>query len=160
MEHKATECLGVRMATKSFGKRRWLGAALAALCTIALALVLAPMPALADEDLQAKVDKGGTVQLSADVAADIVVSKDVTLDLNGRTLTNASGDTITVKAGANLTVIGKAPLITSPTARRPSRLRRAPRLRSRAAPSRAPRRTARIPAPAPTPTTPSSTTAT
>ncbi|RHD72376.1 hypothetical protein DW781_09480 [Olsenella sp. AM30-3LB] len=107
MEHKATECLGVRMATKSFGKRRWLGAALAALCTIALALVLAPMPALADEDLQAKVDKGGTVQLSADVAADIVVSKDVTLDLNGRTLTNASGDTITVKAGANLTVIGK-----------------------------------------------------
>lgn len=107
MGHKATECLGVRMATKSFGKRRWLGAALAAFFTIALALVLAPMPALADEDLQAKVDKGGTVQLSADVAADIVVSKDVTLDLNGRTLTNASGDTITVKAGANLTVSGK-----------------------------------------------------
>lgn len=107
MGHKATECLGVCMATKSFGKRRWLGAALAALCTIALALVLAPMPALADEDLQAKVDKGGTVQLSEDVTADIVVSKDVTLDLNGRTLTNASGATITVKAGANLTVIGK-----------------------------------------------------
>lgn len=107
MRHKATECLGVRMATKSFCKRRWLGAALAALCTIALALVLAPMPALADEDLQAEVDKGGTVKLSEDVTADIVVSKDVTLDLNGRTLTNASGDTITVKAGANLTVIGK-----------------------------------------------------
>lgn len=98
------------MATKSFGKRRWLGAALAALFTIALALVLAPMPALADQDLQAefdKADKGGTVQLSADVTADVVVSKDVTLDLNGHTLTNASGNTITVKAGANLTVIGK-----------------------------------------------------
>lgn len=95
------------MATKSFGKRRWLGAALAALFTIALALVLAPMPALADQDLQAEVDKGSTVQLSADVAADVVVSKDVTLDLNGHTLTNVKGDTITVKAGAKLTVIGK-----------------------------------------------------
>lgn len=95
------------MATKSFGKCRWLGAALAALCTIALALVLAPMPALAGENLQAELDKGGTVKLSEDVTADIVVSKDVTLDLNGRKLTNASGATITVKAGANLTVIGK-----------------------------------------------------
>ena len=107
MGHKATECLGVRMASMSFGKRRWLGAALAALFTIALALVLAPMPALADQDLQAEFDKGGTVKLSADVAADVVVSKDVTLDLNGHTLTNVKDDTITVKAGAKLTVIGE-----------------------------------------------------
>lgn len=107
MGHKATECLGVRMASMSFGKRRWLGAALAALFTIALALVLAPMPALADQDLQAEFDKGGTVPLSADVAADVVVSKDVTLDLNGHTLTNVKDDTITVKAGAKLTVIGE-----------------------------------------------------
>lgn len=67
------------MATKSFGKCRWLGAVLAALCTIALALVLAPMPALAGENLQAELDKGGTVKLSEDVTADIVVSKDVRL---------------------------------------------------------------------------------
>ena len=107
MGHKATECLGVRMASMSFGKRRWLGAALAALFTIALALVLAPMPALADQDLQAEFDKGGTVPLSADVAADVVVSKDVTLDLNGHTLTNVKDDTITVKAGAKLTVSGE-----------------------------------------------------
>lgn len=50
---------------------------------------------------------GATVTLVESVNEDIVVSgKEITLDLGGNTLTNVSGDTITVKIDANLTVVG------------------------------------------------------
>jgi hypothetical protein len=94
------------MRTTSIGKRRWLATALAALCAIALALVLVPVSALADTDLQEEIDMGGAVKLEADTAADIVVSKNVMLDLNGHTLTNVADHTITVKSGGYLVVTG------------------------------------------------------
>lgn len=50
---------------------------------------------------------GATVTLVRSVNEDIVVSgKEITLDLGENTLTNVSGDTITVKIDANLTVVG------------------------------------------------------
>lgn len=50
---------------------------------------------------------GATVTLVKSVNEDIVVSgKEITLDLGENTLTNVSGDTITVKIDANLTVVG------------------------------------------------------
>lgn len=53
--------------------------------------------------------KGNTVKLLNDVSEDISVpaNKEFKLDLNGHTLTNASGDTITVAAKANLTIQGE-----------------------------------------------------
>ena len=53
--------------------------------------------------------KGKTVKLLNDVSEDISVpaNKEFKLDLNGHTLTNASGDTITVAAKANLTIQGE-----------------------------------------------------
>lgn len=52
-------------------------------------------------------EDGATVTLVESVNEDIVVSgKEITLDLGGNTLTNVSGDTITVKIDANLTVVG------------------------------------------------------
>lgn len=53
--------------------------------------------------------KGKTVKLLNDVSEDISVPaiKEFKLDLNGHTLTNASGDTITVAAKANLTIQGE-----------------------------------------------------
>ena len=51
---------------------------------------------------------GDTIQLLMNVTEDAVISdgKSVTLDLNGKTLTNQAGDTITVEYGAELTVTG------------------------------------------------------
>ena len=49
----------------------------------------------------------GEVKLLSDTTEDIIISSgDITLNLNGCTLTNASGDTISVKIGATLTVTG------------------------------------------------------
>lgn len=56
------------------------------------------------ESLQAAVDaakSGATVTLLADAAEDVVISKSITLDLGGKTLTNTNGGkaTISVKSG-------------------------------------------------------------
>lgn len=50
-----------------------------------------------------------TVTLLKDVAEDITIpsGKTLTLDLNGKTLTNVSSDTITVASGAKLTITGE-----------------------------------------------------
>lgn len=60
--------------------------------------------------LQAAIDAisgTGEVKLLSDTTEDIIISSgDITLNLNGCTLTNASGDTISVKIGATLTVTG------------------------------------------------------
>ena len=49
-----------------------------------------------------------TITLQKDVEEDITVSKNaITLDLNGKTLTNKSNDTITINNDAKLTVVGK-----------------------------------------------------
>lgn len=50
-----------------------------------------------------------TVILLKDVTEDVVIPSDktVTLNLNGKKLTNASSDTITVASGANLTITGE-----------------------------------------------------
>lgn len=64
-------------------------------------------------ELQAKIDKGGTVVVDKDyTGADaesvtIASGKDVTLDLAGHTISNAgNNDTITVEKGAKLTITG------------------------------------------------------
>ena len=51
---------------------------------------------------------GDTVVLVQDTKEDITVSGDktITIDLNGKKLTNCSGDTIVVEIGATLTVTG------------------------------------------------------
>ena len=53
--------------------------------------------------------RGKTVTLLADTAEDITIAanKCITLDLNGKTLTNKADHTITVEAGASLTINGK-----------------------------------------------------
>ena len=53
--------------------------------------------------------KGKTVTLLVDTAEDITIAanKRIPLDLNGKTLTNKVGHTITVEAGASLTITGK-----------------------------------------------------
>ena len=108
---------------------------LSILLTLCLAFSLLPTAALADEagggsaaegeqtnyvaqigstgyaTLQAAVNAanaGQTVKLVADTAEDIKIpaDKDITLDLGNSTLTNKSGDTITVALGATLTVTG------------------------------------------------------
>lgn len=52
---------------------------------------------------------GNTIELVQDTTEDVVIPADktVTLDLNGKTLTNSAGDTITVALGANLTIEGE-----------------------------------------------------
>lgn len=52
--------------------------------------------------------KTGTIQMQGDSNEDVTISEKttVTLDLNGCTLTNVSGDTLTVKLGATLNVVG------------------------------------------------------
>ena len=50
---------------------------------------------------------GDTVTLLADTKEDVTINKNITLDLNGKTLTNKVGHTITVEAGASLTITGK-----------------------------------------------------
>lgn len=60
-------------------------------------------------DAVAAAQGGATVKLLKDVTEDVVIPADktITLDLNGKTLTNSAGDTITVALGAKLTIEGK-----------------------------------------------------
>ncbi len=81
--------------------------------SIALALlmvaVMLPVMAMADETLQSKIDTataGDIIKLDKDYTGDIVINKELTIDLNGHKLTNNVGDTITVKATGNLTITG------------------------------------------------------
>ena len=86
------------------------------LCSILLALTmvltLLPVSALAKgETLQSQIDTietTGTIILDKSYTEDISIprGKAITLDLNGQTLTNSSGDTITVALGAELTIKG------------------------------------------------------
>ena len=82
---------------------------------MALATILSLLPATAlaadvdsAEALQNALNAGGEVKLTESVSGDFVVPAgiSVTLDLNGKTITNGSGHTITVKHGASLTVTG------------------------------------------------------
>ena len=54
----------------------------------------------------AAADAGETVKLLADVTADVVINKNITLDLGGKTLTNTNSGkaTITIAAGTTATV--------------------------------------------------------
>ena len=104
---------------------------LSILLTLAMALTLLPVSAMAEETpvealAETKVAKvgdaeyatlqeainaataGQTVKLVANTAEDIKIpaDKDITLDLGNSTLTNKNGDTITVALGATLTVTG------------------------------------------------------
>lgn len=86
------------------------------LCSILLALTmvltLLPVSALAEDGtLQSQIDAieiTGTIILDKSYTEDISIPKGkaITLDLNGQTLTNSSGDTITVALGAKLTIKG------------------------------------------------------
>lgn len=60
-------------------------------------------------DAVAAAQGGATVKLLKDVTEDVVIPADktITLDLNGKKLTNVQSDTITVTKGATLTVQGK-----------------------------------------------------
>lgn len=60
-------------------------------------------------DAVAAAQGGATVKLLKDVTEDVVIpaGKTITLDLNGKKLTNVQSDTITVTKGATLTVQGK-----------------------------------------------------
>lgn len=53
--------------------------------------------------------EGQTVSLLYDINEDVAIAEgqNVTLDLNGKTLTNKSGNTITVDLGASLTIEGE-----------------------------------------------------
>lgn len=57
----------------------------------------------------AAANNGDTVTLLTGTDEDITIAqdKDITLDLNGKTLTNRTSDTITVALGANLTIEGE-----------------------------------------------------
>ncbi|MFQ9975000.1 MAG: hypothetical protein ACLRVN_01285 [Butyricicoccus sp.] len=57
----------------------------------------------------AAANNGDTVTLLTDTDEDITIAqdKDITLDLNGKILTNRTSDTITVALGANLTIEGE-----------------------------------------------------
>lgn len=81
--------------------------------SIALALlmvaVMLPVMAMADETLQSKIDTataGDIIKLDKAYTEDIVIDKELTIDLNGNKLTNNGGDTITVNANGNLTITG------------------------------------------------------
>ena len=81
--------------------------------SIALALlmvaVMLPVMAMADETLQNKIDTaadGAIITLDKDYTEDITIDKALTIDLNGKKLTNSAGDTITVNANGNLTITG------------------------------------------------------
>ena len=60
-------------------------------------------------DAVAAANNGDTVTLLTNTAEDITIAqdKDITLDLNGKTLTNVNSDTITVNKGATLTINGE-----------------------------------------------------
>lgn len=81
--------------------------------SIALALlmvaVMLPVMAMADEaTLQSQINNATStiIKLDKDYTEDIVIDKELTIDLNGHKLTNNVGDTITVKASGNLTITG------------------------------------------------------
>ncbi len=59
-------------------------------------------------DAVAKADNGATIRLLKDTAEDITIlaGKTITIDLNGKKITNKSADTITVEKGAALTING------------------------------------------------------
>lgn len=59
-------------------------------------------------DAVAKADNGATIKLLKDTAEDITIlaGKTITIDLNGKKITNRSADTITVEKGAALTING------------------------------------------------------
>ena len=59
-------------------------------------------------DAVAKADNGATIKLLKDTAEDITIpaGKTITIDLNGKKITNKSADTITVEKGAALTING------------------------------------------------------
>ena len=89
-------------------KKRLLSAFLA----VMMVLTMAPVAFAADEGdtLQSKINNASDkVTLTKDYAEDITIpaGKTITLDLNGKTLTNASGNTITVEKEASLTIQGK-----------------------------------------------------
>ena len=87
---------------------------MAMLLALLLVAVMLPVTAMAEEvttaeALQAAVEAGGEVTLGADITASITIPADktVTLNLNGKTLTNEDGkDTITVALGGTLTIEG------------------------------------------------------
>lgn len=88
-------------------KRRLLSAFLA----VMMVLTMAPVAFAADEGdtLQSKINNASdTVTLTQNYAEDITIpaGKNITLDLNGKTLTNKTGHTITVEQGATLTIEG------------------------------------------------------
>ena len=72
---------------------------MAMLLALLLVAVMLPVTAMADENLQSKIDAGETtITLTKNVTESITIPKDktVTLNLNGNTLTNeANKDTIT-----------------------------------------------------------------
>jgi hypothetical protein len=81
--------------------------------SIALALlmvaVMLPVMAMADEaTLQSQINNATStiIKLDKDYTEDIVIDKELTIDLNGHKLTNNVGDTITVNANGNLTITG------------------------------------------------------
>ena len=85
---------------------------LSAFLAVMMVLTMAPMAFAADEGdtLQSKINNASDkVTLTKDYAEDITIpaGKTITLDLNGKTLTNASGNTITVEKEASLTIQGK-----------------------------------------------------
>lgn len=107
-------------------KRRLLSAFLA----VMMVLTMAPVAFAADdaentvgdtgsgettpaETLQAKIkvaaEKDGTVTLDKDYTEDITIQQgqNITLNLNGKKLTNKTGHTITVEQGATLTINGE-----------------------------------------------------
>lgn len=59
-------------------------------------------------DAVAKADDGATIKLLKDTAENITIpaGKTITIDLNGKKITNKSADTITVEKGAALTING------------------------------------------------------
>lgn len=59
-------------------------------------------------DAVAAAQSGETVKLLTETAEDITIAQDknITLDLNGKKLTNVQSDTITVTKGAKLTIEG------------------------------------------------------
>ena len=88
-------------------KRRLLSAFLA----VMMVLTMAPVAFAADEDdtLQSKINNASdTVTLTQNYAEDITIpaGKNITLNLNDKTLTNKTGHTITVEQGATLTIEG------------------------------------------------------
>lgn len=66
------------------------------------------------ETLADAVAVGGDIKLLKDTAEDITIlaGKTITIDLNGKKITNKSADTITVEKGAALTINGPVLLIT------------------------------------------------